>query len=142
MDTKVKRVVVTSSGYALFGDAVYTEEKIFTEADWADPEKTQPYGKSKILAEKAAWDFVNERKNNEQSVFELAVVNPTLVLGPILSKSFGTSAKFFQMAFSNDATPLKSNFIPCCDVRDVALAVSSYFHSTKNHYFLNWILIE
>lgn len=124
VDTKVKRVVVTSSGYALFGDEANTDGKIYTEADWADPEKTQPYGKSKILAEKAAWDFINERKKNEQSVFELAVVNPMLVLGPILSKEFGTSAKFFQMAFSNEIAggAIMNDFIPCCDARDVALA--------------------
>ena len=35
--------------------------KTFTEEDWGDIEKVQdPYNKSKIMAEKAAWDFVKE----------------------------------------------------------------------------------
>lgn len=121
LDANVKKVVLTSSGYAIFGDAQNSEEKIYTETEWADPEKTQPYGKSKILAEKAAWDFVDEQKKNGKSVFELSVVNPTLVLGPILSECFGTSAKMFQMAFSNENTGFPMDYIPCCDVRDVAL---------------------
>lgn len=34
--------------------------KVFTEEDWTDPEKLDAYGKSKTLAEKAAWDYVKE----------------------------------------------------------------------------------
>jgi len=34
--------------------------KTFTEEDWTDPEKLDAYGKSKTLAEKAAWDYVKE----------------------------------------------------------------------------------
>ena len=34
--------------------------KTFTEEDWTDPEKLDAFGKSKTLAEKAAWDFVKE----------------------------------------------------------------------------------
>jgi nucleoside-diphosphate-sugar epimerase len=32
--------------------------KVFTEEDWTDPDKLDAYGKSKTLAEKAAWDYV------------------------------------------------------------------------------------
>ena len=41
---KVKKVIVTSSGYSVFGDE--DEDKTYSESDWADPEKTAPYGKS------------------------------------------------------------------------------------------------
>lgn len=34
--------------------------KVFNEEDWTDPEKLDAYGKSKTLAEKAAWDYVKE----------------------------------------------------------------------------------
>lgn len=40
----VRKVVLTSSGYAVFGDE--EGNKTYTEEDWADPEKTKPYGKS------------------------------------------------------------------------------------------------
>jgi nucleoside-diphosphate-sugar epimerase len=33
---------------------------VFTEEDWTDPDKLDAYGKSKTLAEKAAWDYVKE----------------------------------------------------------------------------------
>ena len=41
-----------------------------------------PYEKSKYLAEKAAWEFVNALPSDEK--FELVVVIPTLVQGPPL----------------------------------------------------------
>ena len=34
--------------------------KTYTEEDWMEPEKLNAYGKSKTLAEKAAWDYVKE----------------------------------------------------------------------------------
>ena len=37
---------------------------------------------SKTLAEKAAWDFVSTHKNELK--FDLVVLNPAIVLGPIL----------------------------------------------------------
>ena len=36
------------------------------------------YGKSKVLAEKAVWNFVDERKKANQLTFEVAVVHPVL----------------------------------------------------------------
>lgn len=34
------------------------EEKVFTEDDWSDEERCIPYEKSKLRAEKAAWELV------------------------------------------------------------------------------------
>ncbi len=78
-----------------------------------------------ILAEKAAWNFVEEKKKAGQAVFDLAVICPTFVMGPLLSNVFGTSGTFFQMNFnSGDAPPASPDmYFPICDVRDVALAV-------------------
>ena len=36
--------------------------------------------KSKTLAEKAAWDFVRQREKDGLKCFELAVINPGLVM--------------------------------------------------------------
>lgn len=55
---------------------------MYTEQDWPDLSKiTYAYAKSKILAEKAAWDFVEEKKRNGEMCFELSVINPSFVMG-------------------------------------------------------------
>lgn len=70
------------------------------------------------MAEEAAWKFAKE--NNIQ----LAVINPSFVLGPPLSdRTDSTSIKsiigFLRGAFKNGATGATYG---CVDVRDVALA--------------------
>lgn len=57
-DAGVKRVVFTSS-FAAIGPGSKPADAPFTEEDWTDPDGTEvtPYVKSKILAERAAWDF-------------------------------------------------------------------------------------
>ena len=58
-DAGVRRVVLTSS-FAAIG---YTPKPSaeFTEDDWTDPDMPglQPYPRSKTIAERAAWDFMN-----------------------------------------------------------------------------------
>lgn len=75
----VKRVVVTSSMAAIAGDS-YINDHTYSERDWSKPETLQPYYKSKTLAEKAAWDFVKDRETKGLSCFELAVINPSMVM--------------------------------------------------------------
>jgi nucleoside-diphosphate-sugar epimerase len=77
--SKVKRVVLTSSVAAVNGDT-YENGRTYSEKDWTDLSKTSAYPKSKTLAEKAAWDFVNERQSKGLSCFELAVINPGYVM--------------------------------------------------------------
>ena len=90
---RVKKVVLTSSVAAIFETG---EEKTFyNENDWSNPENPgiSNYSKSKTLAERAAWDFVKEEGNP----FELAVINPALVIGPSLSGDLGVSNKAIEM---------------------------------------------
>jgi nucleoside-diphosphate-sugar epimerase len=76
---QVKRVVVTSSTAAFVG---YEREKNFTETDWPEIDKvTRPYVKSKVLAERAAWDFVEAKRASNEPCFELVVINPSFILG-------------------------------------------------------------
>src|SRR5262245_54207746 len=58
-DAGVKRVVLTSS-FAAIGYGQEPRNTPFDESDWTDPagEGVSPYGKSKTLAERAAWDFL------------------------------------------------------------------------------------
>ncbi|KAK1508368.1 NAD dependent epimerase/dehydratase [Colletotrichum tamarilloi] len=84
----VKRVVVTSS-FASVIDEAKTEDPntIFTEEFW-NPVTVEDIGRSpatayrasKKLAEKAAWDFVNDEKPG----FDLVTLTPPLVLGPVV----------------------------------------------------------
>lgn len=115
-EKKVKRVVVTSSGLAIFGFS--WENKVYSEADWASADKMPTaYGKSKVLAERAAWDFVEEKKKLNQKCFELAVVHPVLVLGPTLSPTVGSSVNHFLGILNNTKGKVPSMSYPCCDVR-------------------------
>ena len=114
----VKKVVLTSSVAAIFET---TETKsYFDETDWSDPDNPaiSHYSKSKTLAEKAAWDYV-EKENHP---FELAVINPALVIGPSLSGDLGESNKAIEMVATGKmpvAVPLQFGYV---DVRDVAAA--------------------
>ncbi|MBT8351665.1 MAG: NAD-dependent epimerase/dehydratase family protein, partial [Deltaproteobacteria bacterium] len=95
----VKRIVLTSSVVAIYGDAVdiaLTPEGIFTEKEWnlTSNAKHQPYPYSKTLAEKEAWGIAKE-----QDQWDLLVINPGWILGPSLSKrkdswSISTMIKF------------------------------------------------
>lgn len=119
----IKRVVITSSAVAIHGETVMEEGKVYSENDWTNPDSTSldVYCKSKTLAERAAWDFVN-KELPEDKAFELSVINPCLVLGPVINGTISTSVEIVKrlMERSMPMVP-KANFA-VCDVRDVALA--------------------
>ena len=114
----VKKVVLTSSVAAIFD--TMEKKTSFDESDWSDVNNPaiSAYSKSKTLAEKAAWEFVK----NEGHPFELAVINPALVVGASLSGDIGESNKAVEMVASGRmpvAVPLMFGYV---DVRDVAAA--------------------
>ena len=115
---KIKKVVLTSSVAAIFDSL--EKKDIYDESDWSDPNNPHisAYSKSKTLAEKAAWEFVEK----EDHPFELAVINPALVVGASLSGDIGESNKAVEMVASGRmpvAVPLMFGYV---DVRDVAAA--------------------
>jgi len=55
---KVKRVVITSSLAAVIQQESTSIILEYDENHWSKPELTHPYDKSKLLAEKAAWDYL------------------------------------------------------------------------------------
>ena len=114
----VKKVVLTSSVAAIFD--TMEKKDIYDESDWSDPDNPaiSAYSKSKTLAERAAWEFVK----NEGHPFELAVINPALVVGASISGDIGESNKAVEMVASGRmpvAVPLMFGYV---DVRDVAAA--------------------
>ncbi len=116
-DAGVRRVVLTSSFAAIgYGGAARTMP--FTEEDWTDPTApgTQPYVKSKTLAERAAWAFVAEA----QGGLELAVVNPVGVFGPVMGPDYSTSILMVQRLMDGDFPGCPRLWFGAVDVRDLA----------------------
>jgi nucleoside-diphosphate-sugar epimerase len=81
----VERIVLTSSLSAVMEGHPRDPSRIFTEEDWSRLDgDLSAYDKSKTLAERAAWDFVESLAADK--TLELSVINPGLVLGPVLEK--------------------------------------------------------
>jgi len=115
----VKRVVLTSSVAAVaFGRP--PSEHVYNEEDWTVVEKSEPYQKSKTLAERSAWEFVKSLQGSHR--FELAVINPGAVLGPLLGSDHGTSAEIVRRLMARDMPACPAIGFAIVDVRDVALA--------------------
>ena len=120
----VKRVVLTSSVVAIFGDSKdieTTENGKFTEEHWntTSSENHQPYPYSKTLAEKEAWKIAES-----QEEWDLVVINPGFILGPSLNKNnYGTSTEFMaDMGNGKYKTGIPNAYHGVVDVRDVAKA--------------------
>ncbi len=116
----IKRVVLTSSVAAIAFGHKDKEGHTFTEEDWTDPDNTEPYQKSKTLAERAAWDFVAGL--DESRRFELAVINPGFVVGPLIGPTLGTSVEVVRRLLNRELPACPRIGWATVDVRDVALA--------------------
>jgi nucleoside-diphosphate-sugar epimerase len=116
-DAGAKRVVQTSS-FAAVGYGHPQQERVFTEKDWTNPDgaDVMPYTKSKTLAERAAWEFIDR----EGAGLELAVVNPVGVFGPVLGPDYATSVLFVQRMMDGAVPGLPRMCFGVVDVRDVA----------------------
>ncbi|MFC1457798.1 SDR family oxidoreductase [Microvirga arabica] len=110
---QVKRVVMTSSVAATNhgdGQAPYSEE------NWTDPEspRATPYYKSKTLTEQAAWAFARDVG------LDLAVINPSVILGPLLGTKVGTSVGLIHHLMSGHFEGIPRFGFSVVDVRDAA----------------------
>jgi nucleoside-diphosphate-sugar epimerase len=115
-DAGVRRVVLTSS-FAAIGYTPKPEAE-FTEDDWTDPDMPglAPYPRSKTIAERTAWDFMN----SEGGDTELTVVNPTFILGPPLTSETGSSLYLIKAMFDGTMSVAPRHRFGIVDVRDVA----------------------
>jgi len=113
----VKRVILTSSCAAItYGQPPRAED--FTEEDWTNLDgkiPVPPYQKSKTIAEKAAWDFM-ESKAGEM---ELVTVNPCGVFGPILGTELSTSIQLVKKLMDGSVPGCPNISLDVVDVRDV-----------------------
>ena len=116
----VRRVVVTSSVAAVAYGHGTALGRALTEEDWSVAEQCEAYQKSKTLAERAAWDFV--AKLPESQRFELAVVNPGFVAGPLSGPEIGTSGEVVGRLMRRELPACPEIGWAVVDVRDVAIA--------------------
>lgn len=120
----VKRVVLTSSCAAIYGDAKDTLDmpnQTLTEEIWNTTSSLdhQPYSYSKTVAEKEAWKIANA-----QDQWKLVTINPSFVVGPGInphatSESFEIMKQVGRGDFKMGAPEFN---IGCVDVRDLANA--------------------
>jgi nucleoside-diphosphate-sugar epimerase len=121
----VKRVVLTSSCAAIYGDNIditRAPNGVYTEAIWNTSSSLEhgAYSYSKTVAEREAWAICEQ-----QSRWDLVVINPSLVLGPAINPDAVTSESFRLLKQFGDGT-LRTG-VPrigfgVVDVRDVAFA--------------------
>lgn len=114
----VKRVVLTSSTVAIVNRDLPPGKTAYDESDWSDVDypTATPYVKSKTLAERAAWDFVEK----EAPEIALTAINPGLVLGPPLDGHLGTSLQVVQRLLRSKDPALPNFGFASVDVRDIA----------------------
>ena len=128
--SKVKKVVLTSS----IGAIAYGHNKSYCNPnDWTDTSKNiGAYIKSKTIAEKAAWDFVDSHGDES---FSMTTIHPGMVFGPLLSNDIeGISANLITKMITGKFPALPDIYFTVVDVRDVAkLHVQALTNHHSNH---------
>lgn len=139
----VKRVVITSS----FASIVDLNQGLrpgytYSEKDWnpVDYETAKAaesgavaYCASKVLAEKAAFEFVEKNKPN----FSVSTICPPMVYGPAshtiesLEKLNTSSADIYRLMNGSEKTVPDTAFLAFADVRDVGEAHLKAYESEK-----------
>jgi nucleoside-diphosphate-sugar epimerase len=117
-DARARRVVLTSS----FAAVGYSPKPVrdYTEEDWTDPDTPglAPYPRSKTIAERAAWDFIETEGGDTQ----LVVLNPTFIAGPSLVPALRSTLTGFKAIIEGTMPALPRQRFGVVDVRDVAAA--------------------
>ncbi|KAL3687054.1 hypothetical protein R1sor_013363 [Riccia sorocarpa] len=117
----IKRVVLTSSTAAvLYNGKRRGPDVTVDETWWSDPEFCKElkmwYYVSKTLAEKSAWDFVKDKH------FDLVVVNPAMVIGPLLQNTLNASNELILDMLTGAMKEYPNLQLGYVNVKDVALA--------------------
>lgn len=117
-DAGAKRVVMTSSTAAVcYGRG--GRDTPFTEADWSDPSDlsdSSAYERSKMIAERAAWEWLEA----EGGALELVTICPGAVLGPVLGRDYSASIDIVKKLLDGSLPGLPRFGWPLVDVRDIA----------------------
>jgi nucleoside-diphosphate-sugar epimerase len=129
-DAGVKRVVMTSN----FGAVGYSHKDphtAITEDDWTLPDEKglSFYNQSKVLAERAAWDFIRR----EGGHLEFSVINPVGIFGPSLGPVLSSGFELLKNMIDGTMKALPNLTLNIIDVRDVAdLHIRAMTHHKAN----------
>ncbi len=112
----VKRVVMTSA--AATARRREGTVSVNNETIWADPDAPglDPYRRSKIIAERAAWDFMTA----EGGAAEFTTILPGAVFGPVLDPAKPGSARLIKGLLEGNPRGLLDIGLAVVDVRDLA----------------------
>ena len=117
----VKRAVMTSSMASIAYGWGESRPAILDESHWSNPDNIKDntaYTRSKTIAEKAAWDYIQ----GDGAGLELATINPVAVLGPAMSGDVSASLELVTQPMLNKVPAFPKLTFGIVDVRDVALA--------------------
>ncbi|KGN45220.1 cinnamoyl-CoA reductase 1 [Cucumis sativus] len=119
-EANVRRVVFTSSIGAVYMDPNRGPDDIVDESCWSDLEFCKNtknwYCYGKAVAEQAAWEVAKEKG------VDLVVVNPVLVLGPLLQSTINASIIHILKYLTGSAKTYANSVQAYVHVKDVALA--------------------
>jgi nucleoside-diphosphate-sugar epimerase len=110
----VGRVVMTSSTAAC--TPAKPLDRAIDERDWTDPDQPglAAYRRSKVLAERAAWDFMEGRATS------LTTLLPGAIFGPVLTRQRLGSVGIIQRLLQGQPPALPRLAFNITDVRDLA----------------------
>lgn len=113
----IKRVILTSSCAAIYKQAGKPKMQSSDETNWTSPDDPSvgAYEASKTLAEKAAWDFVDENPD-----IALTTINPGAVFGPPMDARYGSSLELVEQLMTGKVPMAPPMDMVAVDVRDVA----------------------
>jgi dihydroflavonol-4-reductase len=112
----VRRVVMTSSFAAVGYGRVYPGRP-YDERDWTEEDAPNaPYIRSKVIAERAAWDFIAR----EGGALTLSVINPTGIFGPMIGANASASIAMVKAILEGHIPGPPDRTFGVVDVRDVA----------------------
>ena len=120
----VKRVVLTSSVAATYGDAIDATaypDRVINDSNWNTSSSLshQPYSYSKTVAEKRAWEIAKA-----QDRWDMVTINPSFVMGPSLSGRMDSASQGFLKQLINGGMKAGAPnlFFGFVDVREIANA--------------------
>ncbi|MBC1568942.1 NAD-dependent epimerase/dehydratase family protein [Listeria sp. FSL L7-1425] len=113
---KVKRVVMTSN-FGAIGFSNSDKTSITTEAFWTDEfaKGLSAYEKSKLIAEKEAWKFMEN-----ETELEFATINPVAIFGPSQSSHVSGSFDLLKNLLNGSMKRVINIPLNVVDARDVA----------------------
>lgn len=112
----VKRVILTSSMTAVM-ECERPDSHKFGPADWTDPAfpTANPYSQSKMMAERAAWEFVAAHPE-----IDMTVIAPGAIFGTPMDKHYGASLSIIERLLGGKDPAVPNTGFPIVDVQDVS----------------------